>query len=94
MSIPNYLDQNSVNLHIIETLGEIKADVAIVKTNQEVYGKGLDKVNIRVDGLELESKHIGKRVAYYSGIGVGIGGVLGAFGQGILSKFGIHFWTK
>lgn len=94
MPIPNYLDQNSVNLHIIETLGEIKADVAIVKTSQEVYSKGLDKVNIRVDGLELENRSMGKKVAYYSGIGVGIGGVLGAFGQGVLTKLGIHFWTK
>jgi hypothetical protein len=90
MSLPDFTDQHTVNLHVIEALGEIKADVATVKTSQDIYIKGLDATNVRVNGLADSQHKIEKKIVYYSGVGVGIGGALGAFGKIMLTKLGIH----
>ena len=83
MDTPDLTNQNAVNLHIIQALGDIKVDISSMKAFQDVYIADTKILKSKVDGLE-------KTQRYYAGFVGGIGVTVGIVAKHALGYLGIH----
>jgi len=89
MNIPDLSSQDSVNLHIVTTLGEIRADVAALKAGQSIVVETHSTLRADITSIEEDVKKQGRRISYMSGIAVGLGAALGITGKKVLETLGI-----
>ena len=89
MNIPDLTNQDSVNLHIVTTLGEIKASVVGLQTSQVNFTNKTTQLEADITILQSDVSKQGRRISYMSGIAVGLGAALGIAGKKVLETLGI-----